>query len=362
MNPPTVVCGNGSYSTKIGFAGNNNPHVTFCSVVGHPKDPKRIGEGYIGREAQERRRFLRLKHPTENGIVTNWDDMEALWHHALCNELRVTPSDVGILHSECPMNHKVNREKMTQIMFETFNVHHMNAHADAALALYSTGRTTGVVVDVGHAAAHVVPVYDGYFLPHAMQRWCSMGSGDSSIQYMRGTLNLSDALVAEDMKINLGFVALDYDDCISKGVVPPVNYALPDGNTISVRNEQITCTEIFFRPTLLGLSSGGLHWNVFHSITHCDIDIRQDLYSNVLLTGGSMLFKGMADRIAKELKYLAPSALSSKISVHVDPSGVNGAWVGGSIYGTLSEFLTVCVTRAEYDEEGPTMVHRKCFF
>lgn len=109
-----------------------------------------------------------MKYPIEHGVIKNWDDMEKIWHHCFYNELRVNPADHPVLLTEAPLNPKANREKLAEVMFENFGVPALSVAIQATLTLYSSGRTTGMVLDSGDGVTHSVPIYDGTFFPIAL--------------------------------------------------------------------------------------------------------------------------------------------------------------------------------------------------
>jgi len=376
MSEQNIVIDNGSGVIKAGFSGENQPSVKFPSIVGKPRSDKQmIGveskSEYIGDEAQKMRGVLNLAYPIESGIVTDWDNMEKVWEYCFSNELRVDPSEHNVLLTEAPMNPKANREKMTQMMFETFQVKGLWVGIQAVLSLYSNGRTTGLVCDSGDGVTHTVPVYEGFCIPHAVKK--NFIAGRAITDYLVKLL-AEDGIseqggksawmqIVRKIKEECCYVSQDFNADLAKSASSTElskTYELPDGQTVQVNLPRFKAPEALFNPGLIkeGDETPGMDALAFESIKACDIDIRTDLYSNTILSGGTTLYQGLPDRLEKELDAKCPQTGVVKIIASQDR--YYSVWTGGSTLSSLSTFQGNWITKEEYEESGAEIVHRKC--
>jgi actin-related protein len=367
-----VVIDNGSGSTKAGFAGAEGPKSIFPTIIGSPKSNQLMVGGqnkdfFVGFEAVAKAALLNLRQPIDNGLATNWDDMERLWNHTFYNELLTSPDEHPVVLTEKPMCPRMNREKMIQIMFETFNVRGFYSGVQAVLALFSLGRTTGVVWDAGEGVSFTVPIYEGYGLPHAILRSALSGSDLTNLlmkMLAEGGYDPAILKFAEvrAMKEQVCQVALDYQAEIQKAEAvkaPKARFQLSNGLEVAYGTEYFRCPEALFTPSIAGSASDGIQQFIHIALERCDVDVRKELYSSIVLCGGTSMFRGLAERMEKEVVALATPQM--KVNVTATPERKNSVWLGGSVLGSLDAFPQMMIDQTEYRDEGVQIVHKKCY-
>ncbi|TPX73707.1 hypothetical protein CcCBS67573_g05020 [Chytriomyces confervae] len=311
------------------------------------------GDAFIGSRAQELRGLLRVKYPMEHGIVTDWADMERVWHHVYTEELKTLSEEHPVLLTEAPLNPRKNREIMAEIFFETFNVPAMYISIQAVLSLYASGRTTGIVLDSGDGVTHTVPVYEGFALPHAIRRIDVAGRDITEalqLHLRKSGVNLwgtsAEKEAARVVKESCCYVAGNPSREEKENMGRFEEFVLPDGNVVKLGAERFRAPEILFSPDLMGSESPGVHQIVVDAINKADMDLRKSLFSNIVLSGGTTILKGFPDRLLNEVKKLALKDVKIKISA--PPERKYSTWIGGSILASLSTFKKMWLSADQY--------------
>ena len=367
-----LVIDNGTGLSKNGYAGEDQPRTVFPTMLGHPRYDgimpdvdHYVREYYVGEEAMNLRGVLKLNYPIEHGTVNDWDAMEKIWHYTFHNDLRVNPKEHPVLLTEAPMNPQSNKQKMAEILFETFDVPAFYVSMQAVLSLYASGRTTGTVIDAGDGVIHIVPIYEGFSVSHAIRRIDL--AGRDITKYMQTLLRFrghnfttsAELEIVRDIKERMCYVALEPEKELhlaEKHQGMEKQYILPDGNPITVGSERFLAPEALFNPPLIGRETLALHDAVFESVQDCDIDLRKDLFQNIVLSGGSTMFPGLKERLHKELDELVPENV--EIRIVAPPERRYSVWIGGSILSSLKSFQRLWLSKKEYQEIGPDAVNR----
>lgn len=360
-----VIIDNGSGTCKAGLSTDETPKCLFPEVIGRPRkvwEKDLDKEVYFGDEVNDVRNKLSVFYPLENGIIENFADMELLWEYTFMDGLKVNPPDHPVLLTEPPYNPKVSRERMVEIMFETFGVPALNISVTGVLALLGQGRTTGLVLDSGEGVTHTIPIYDGFGLQPGIQRLDLAGRELNTLMAkllaQEGTCltTTTDQHHVRLMKEKHCYCALDP----SKEWADTIEYKLPDGRAVQLSDERWKCPEALFNPSIVGLESLGIGGIVWESISRCEIDCRKTLLSNVVLSGGSTMFPGFADRLARELRGYAPTASQANIRIVQSKDQKTAVWSGAQVFATLRSMQEEqWMTYEDYDEYGANFIHDK---
>eukprot|EP01084_Bolivina_argentea_P104994 187963_1 len=297
-----IIIDNGSYSIKAGFGGHDFPNTVFQTIVGRPNVTqcmvlKNQKTCYVGDECNERRGILDITYPINHGIVCSWDNMEKVWHHTFYNHVRVAPEEHPILITNPLQNPRSEREKCTQIMFETFNVPKMYISEPNLLSLYAHGQVTGCVLSVGHGVCTTSCIFEGYAVHKTCRRRIDFGGKDITL-YLTQLLNKNNKTqkydeqiinynnddkkanniysfsplwttnsftreayyahiepshfeIINDIKNKLAFVDdRKFDDNNKELMINDIEYELPDGHYLNIGRERYECMEILFNPKI----------------------------------------------------------------------------------------------------------------
>ena len=282
-------------------------------------------------------------------MITNWDDWEKLLHHGLYNELRVAPEEHLVVMAQPPLAPKAEREKITQIMFETFNVPMLLLSPASVLSCIASGRPSGLVLLGGHLSTTVAPVYCGHELSHAVASsvFGALDVRDKLAQLMgeRGwaMTTTAELAIVQDILVRHGRVRPSRDALDSS---LETRYELPDGQVLMMGEELWQAPETLFE----GSEDATVRELATESLEKLDRELHRTMLSNVVLSGGSTCFPGFAERTAHELGILKVVAPAERKYL---------PWIGASILGSMSTAIDMAVSKEEYDEYGPQIASRK---
>ena len=361
-----IILDIGSDSCKVGLSRDCDPKV-IPTCIGTTNTNNYFEFGlknaqFVGKNAIIKRRTSRLFFPVEQGIISSFDGIERIFDNIFKEELKISPEEYNMILTEPCFNPKENREKIAHILFDTYSVPALYIGNQAVLSLNSTGRSTGISIESGEGITQIAPIYDNFYLPHAAKKIDFTGKALTELMLSllnEGNLQFTekDKLLIKSIKEEVCYVAENYDN--EKPYIKPYSYTLPDGTIIVIKEQRIKCPELIFSPTKLNQGKEGIAEVCNNVIQKCDDDIRRDLYSNIILSGGNTKFKGFKKRFSLEFKELVPIYRTFEVSDVEDK--IKAVWEGAKLISKFIKKESSWVTKQEYEENGERIIHSKFF-
>lgn len=410
---PAIVIDNGTGYSKLGYAGNREPQHIIPSTIAIKENMKvgdqasrRLTRGiddldfYIGDEALDATGYS-IKYPIRHGIVEDWDLMERYWEQCIFKYLRAEPEDHYFLLTEPPLNTPENREYTAEIMFESFNVPGLYIAVQAVLALAASWTSrpigertlTGIVIDSGDGVTHCIPVAEGYVIGSCIKHIPIAGRNityfiQSLLREREPSIPPEQSLeTAKAIKERFCYICPDlakefekYDKNPSKWIKQYTgkNNITKQPFEVDVGFERFLGPEIFFNPEMANSEFlAPLSEIVDDCIQNSPIDVRRPLYRNIVLSGGSTMFRDFDRRLKRDIQHLVNARLKTSYSLsqgRLEPKPIDvqvlshhmqryAVWFGGSMLASTSEFYsTYCHTKAQYDEWGPSICRHNPVF
>jgi len=381
VHDKTVVFDNGSYESKLGFAGDAKPQAHLRSCVGEMNKlfaayNRAMGQAFLSQRAQKMRRPLRLqfKYPVINGLIADVDAMEKVWDYSFEEKLNADSEACPVILTECPLNPEMSRAKMAEIMFKQFGVPSLAIVNSAVASIRGMGINDGILLDIGGGVTSVVPVRGGVAIKEAILQSKLCGGVLSAdlvgrLEARGVKITFADPdLVLADIKEKVCYVCEDIDAEAKKPSLE-MSFSEPNGHAFTLGYERFAVPEALFKPAILHECPGiftdnfrevdAIHQLVFKSIMKCPADIRPKMFGNIVLAGGSSMFKGLPERLKKEVAAIAPPGTT--VNVVANPNRKDAAFLGAAKLAADPAIKAKFVTKAEYKEKGAAVVHAKAF-
>lgn len=377
-----VVIDNGTATIKGGFSDSDSPKCRIPTIVGHGRHKGAMSslglkDCYVGSQAQHLRGILSITHPIRQGVVQSWDDLETIWTHIVENELKTEAAAQPMLVTQMPLSSEEDETKMAEILMEKLNVPAMFIANKSVMSLYGGGNMTGISIDSGHDTTYLVPSYQGNAINDATLV-LKIGGKQVTEHLMNLLMNgkysfpddnfllwrkkkktkftvSSRKEIIREMKEQYCLVSPNYTLSYEDASYPETSIRLPDGNMIVMGRETFMAPEIMFQPSLASKKSCGLSQLIYYSVLKCDESIRSEILSNITLSGGNTKFPGFEKRLYQELSELFDE--KTNIKIRSLPNRELLGWIGGARLSNLSSFQRFWLTKADYQENGPVIVH-----
>eukprot|EP00210_Caulerpa_lentillifera_P004784 g4567.t1 len=408
VNAIVVDCGSGSI--RVGYSGEDTPKTVYPSLVGKTvsnaeSDPVPFRSGrFVGNASLGfRRDGMEVCWPfTGDGMYDDWEAINELWKHAFEDQLKLNMEEHPLLFCEPTRLTDSLREKLVENVFEMYSTPATFLAKNSVLSSFASGRQTSLVADCGYSGSTISAVYDGYLLKKSV-RWSAIG-GKLLTECMKRSVDPEGTRIRPRYEVKrshstqgtfttkvldfplthvsyrdycINVIATDIKESICRvsdfvftegdnSNMPTVNYELPDGNEIHIGSDRFKIPEVLFQPDLLKTfgpvdqESRSIPSLIVDSIQSCDVDIRRELFNGIILTGGTAQFSQMRDRLEKELVDETTQVVKVKVITPVNSNERKfNAWIGGSILSSLGTFQQMWMSRAEYEEHGSSLIHRR---
>ena len=374
-NPIIIDLGTGQI--KAGFSGRDLPKIIFNSFIGEPKYKKLIkninkenkisNEIFIGSQCDKNLNILKLRYPIEHGHFINEKDIFPIFNY-IFSLLKIPSEDIKhhpILITEPLQNPIQNRENISQILFEKFDINKLFFSSQPILSLFSTSTTTGTILESGEGVSQSCVIYEGYSIPNSFER-CDYGGADVT-NYLDDILKkMGYFFETSAEKILIKDIKEKYCWACPKNIIENIkknsefekeNHFLPDGNVMKLGVERVYPPEILFKPEIIGLEYPGFHEMIFNSINNANIELRTKLFENIILSGGNTAINGIGNYMYNEIKGMVNQNLKININSPKNPHLLS--WIGGNVISGMEIFKKMWITKQEWEEKGDIILHEK---
>jgi len=367
-----IILDIGSGYCKAGFSTDEEPKIVTPTIIGHPKgiESENTDDNtnlFFGQNALNKKNLVKIEHPIQKGIITNWKDLDFFLENLFKNELKIEPKNYGILITENSLTSKSDREKLVELMFDKFQISQIYINNGAILSLYAAYKFSGFVLDSGYDFSEIVPIKNGFPFKTTIKR-INIGGNDIN-EYLKKLLIKNDVNISllneseiNDIKEKYCYIAENNTNKEKEKNNNEIIYELPDKTKIKIKDERFLAPELNFHPEIIGKEFGGLAQIFCNCMYEVENYTKQNFDGTIVLSGGNTLFPNFSDRLSKEIKQYYGGKYKDRFEIIEIPERKYIQWKGGSIFSNISIFNGLCTTKQEYNENGAKIIHKKCFY